>query len=389
MPDRRRRIAFVTAARSEYDLLAPVARACSGRPELTVGFVVGGAHLSPFHGMGLKHIEADGFPIFATIESLLSSESWPGRALSFAQLTEGLTRVLAADRPDVLFVAGDREEALAGALVGCFLGIHVAHSHGGDRCIASDIDEVFRPAISKLAHLHFTATEAHRERLIRMGELAENVFAVGAAGLDRLRDEIDVPAEELSAELGVDVTKPFFLVIQHPSPTLGVELAGREMAELLDGVLALGAPVFCSYPNFDPGNIAIRAAIDERRARTSLLRTYHNLPRRTFVALYRRAAAIVGNSSSLIVESGFLRVPAILVGPRQDLRDRGPNVLRVEAEAAAVSAACRRALEDETFRAIVRTAPSLYGDGHTGPRIAEILARHPLDPALLRKTMPY
>ena len=230
--------------------------------------IAAAAHLSPFHGMGIDQIRADGFPIAGTLETLLSSESWEGRGLSFAHLIEGLTRLLSQNRPDILFVAGDREEALAGALAASFLGIHVAHSHGGDRAVALDLDEVLRPAISKLAHLHFTATESHRRRLIRMGEDPRHIWTVGGAGLDRLRDEPDIPDDELGREFGIDVRRPFFLLIYHSTPLEGVEDNGREMSEVLEGILSLGHPVFCSYPNFDPGNIAVRKAIDDAKAKS-------------------------------------------------------------------------------------------------------------------------
>ena len=321
---RPQRVFFLTAARSDYDLMAPILEVANRHEELQVSVVVAGAHLSPFHGMNVKQIQDDGFAIAGTIETLLASESWPARALSCANLVEGLTRLLASDRPDLLFVAGDREEALVGALVANLLRIPVAHSHGGDRCIASDVDEILRPATSKLAHLHFTATAGHRDRLIRMGESADRVFAVGAAGLDRFLVE-ERTREEILAILDIDIDRPFFFVIHHPSPTMSIETSGQEMTELLDGVLALGHPVLVSYPNFDPGNIAIREVIDEKRAENPLLRAHHNLERRTFVTVYRHCAAIVGNSSSLLVEAGFLHVPAILVGLRQDLRERGPR----------------------------------------------------------------
>jgi UDP-hydrolysing UDP-N-acetyl-D-glucosamine 2-epimerase len=384
-----RRIFFLTGARSEYDLLVPIIRGVALTPGLSAEVVAVAGHLSPFHGMGINQIRADGFSIAGTVESLLSSESWEGRCLSFTQLMEGLTRLLSRNRPDILFVAGDREEALAGAIVANFLGIPVAHSHGGDRCCASELDEVLRPAISKLAHLHFTATEGHRKRLIGMGERPELIWAVGATGLDRLRTEPNVAPSVLEQEFGVDIHQPFFLLIYHPSPLFNPEDGGKEMAEILEGILSLDHPVFCSYPNFDPGNIAIRKAIDAAKAGTDKLIVYHNLSRDRFVSLYRRCAAIVGNSSSIVLESGFLKVPGILVGHRQDFRETGPNVLQVEATALEVSAACQRALQDKAFREQVRSSPSLYGDGHTAPRIAKILLEAELNRDLLLKMMTY
>ena len=385
----RRRVFFLTASRAEYDLLAPVARAVSCREELQAGMVVAGAHLSPFHGMTIDLIREDGFPIEGIVESLLSSESWQGRALSFAQLADGLTRLLASNRPDILFIAGDREEALAGAIVANFLGIAVAHSFGGDRCLASDLDEVLRPAISKLSHLHFAATEKHRERLIRMGEHPERIWTVGGTGLDRLRAAPDVPDEILNRKFGIDVRQPFFIVIQHPSSLLGAEQSGSEMELVLHAVLSLECPVFCSYPNFDPGNVAMRLAIDKVSAANPRLKVFHTFPRHEFVSLYRRCAAIVGNSSSIVIESGFLKVPGILVGPRQNPREVGPNVMRVGFSADEISGACTRALKDQAFLRLVRESKSIYGDGHASEEIARILAEYALEPEVLRKVMAY
>ena len=378
--ENNRRIFFLTGARSEYDLLSPVMRAVSLTPGLRAEVIVGAAQLSPFHGMGIDHIRRDGFPIAGTVESLISSETWQGRALSFSNLFEGVTRLIAGNRPDVMFVAGDREEALAGALAATFQGIPVAHLHGGDRCIVTELDEVIRPAISKVSHLHFTATESHRQRLIRMGEIPERIWVTGGTGLDRLRESPDIPDDELRLEFGVDVSKPFFLLVHHPSPLINPEDSGGEMAEILKGILSLGHPVFCSYPNYDPGNMAIRRAIDDAKAVSDRLHVFHTLPREQFVSLYRRCTAMVGNSSSIVIEASFLRVAGVLIGPRQDLREVGPNVLRIEATAEDVKAACLKCLEDDKFRKLVHEASSIYGDGFASPRIAKVLAEVELTP---------
>ncbi|MBK9161512.1 MAG: UDP-N-acetylglucosamine 2-epimerase (hydrolyzing) [Nitrosomonadales bacterium] len=385
-----KKIHFVSGARSEFDILSPVIRRCADFG-LDARVVLCAAQLSPFHGLGIEQIRAQGYRVEGAIESLLASESDSGRALSFANVIEGLVRFLSQNRPDMICVAGDREEALAAALAGNFLGIHVAHLFGGDRCIASDIDEVFRPAISKLAHFHFTATEGHRERLIRMGEHPENIWTVGGTGLDGLAGLGNMTDEELNSHFGADITQPFFLVIHHPTPTFGVEGTEREMLSVLQGVLGTGARVFCSYPNFDPGNMGMRRAIDAMaEANPSQLVRYHNLPREVFAALYRRAAGIVGNSSSIIIEAGFLKKPGILCGPRQDLRERGGNVIRVDSDdVPAITAACRRALGDADFLESVARSGSLYGDGHAGERVARILGTVPLTGEILRKTNAY
>lgn len=385
----QRRVAFVTGARSEYDLITPVIRAAESHPNLVPEVIASAAHLSPFHGMGVDQILADGFQVSARLETLVASGTWQGRALSFSNLVEALIRHIAASPPDILFVTGDREEALAGALAGAFLQVPVAHAHGGDRCYPSDLDEILRPAISKLSHLHFTATAGHRQRLIQMGELPNRVWTTGAPGLDRFCSEPDVGEDTLESALGIEAKKPFFLFIMHPSPTLNAEGAGDEVRVTLEAVLSLGYSVLCSYPNTDPGNIGVRRAIDLLRASAPNLKVYHSLPRPVFVTAYRRCAAIVGNSSSIVIESGFLKIPGVLVGPRQDLRETGPNVMRVQISAGAVREACLRCIEDPEFKEMVKKVPSIYGDGHSCERIASVLAEIPLDKELLRKMMPY
>ncbi len=383
-----RRIAFLTAARSDYDIIHPVMQA-TREAGCAVEVLAGAAQMSPFHGRGIDAIRDDGFPVRAAIESLVASETWTGRALSFSHLMNGLTTALAADKPDVLFVTGDREEALAGALAGVFLKIPVAHLHGGDRCFASDVDEVFRPAISKLSHLHFVANAVHKERLVRMGEDPDWIWVSGAPGLDRLRDEPDLGEAALRDEFGIEPGSPYFLLIHHPSPTVDDTNTGEEMEAVLDGVLAEGLPVLCSYPNTDPGNIGMRAAIDARVAREPRLRTYFNVPRKLFVTAYRRCAAVLGNSSSIVLESPFLQVPGVLIGPRQDLREIADNVIRVPIDRDAIREACGKVLRDEEFKKRASAAGSPYGDGQAAPRIARVLAETPLPGSLMLKTMPY
>mgnify|MGYP001461215223 CR=1 FL=1 len=383
-----RRIAFLTAARSDYDIIHPVMQATRAAG-CDVEVIAGAAQMSPFHGRGIDAIRGDGFRVRTGIESLVASETWTGRALSFGHLMNGLASSLSTDKPDILFVTGDREEALAGALAGVFLKIPVAHLHGGDRCFASDVDEVFRPAISKLSHLHFVACADHKDRLAAMGEDPEKIWVSGAPGLDRLRAEPDLGGAALQEAFGIAPGQPFFLLIHHPSPTVDDSGTGEEMEAVLDGVLAAGVPVLCSYPNTDPGNIAMRKAIDRRVAREPRLKTYFNIPRPLFVTAYRRCAAVLGNSSSIVIESPFLKVPGVLIGPRQDLRTIADNVVRVPVDRTAIREACDRALHDAEYRGRVSRTESIYGDGHAGERIARVLAEVPLPHELLLKTMPY
>lgn len=384
-----RHVTFVTGARSEYDLIVPAAAALRAFEGVRVSFTVGASHLSPFHGRTIELVRADGFEVLAELESLIASDTDYARCASFARLTDGLAATLSRADVDVVVVTGDREEALAGALAAAFMRTACVHVHGGDRCIASDIDEVIRPAVSKLATYHCVATEGHRQRLVAMGELPQHVFVTGAPGIDRLLAEPDVADAEVTERFGLTPGEPCLLVMHHPPAWLGPELGVAELRAILDAAERLGMRTFCGMPNTDQGNVAMRELLVERQARWPLLTLYHTLPRRDFVALYRRASAIVGNSSSLVIESGALGVPAVLVGDRQKYREHGDNLAAVPADADAVFGSLRRAVYDSDYRASVRAAGSPYGDGHAGPRIARVIGGLELDPADLLKTMPY
>ncbi len=379
-----RHVVFVTGARSEYDLVVPAADAARRRADLRVSFVVGAAHLSPFHGRTLERVTEDDFEILATIESMLASDSDYGRAASFARLTDGLANAFRFHRPDLVVVTGDREEALAGALAAAFMRLPTVHLHGGDRCIASDIDEVLRPAISKLAQWHCVATEGHRERLVRMGELPTHVFVTGAPGIDRLLSEPEIDWPSAARGLGLDPQARFALVVHHPSPWLGVDDGSLEIDAILTAALRCGLHVLCGLPNTDQGNVRMREVIAAHAARDLRVVTYTTLPRSLFVNAYRRCAVVVGNSSSIVIESGALGVAAVLVGERQKYRERGENVISTTSDQASIEQAIATAIAAPRC-----SSGSPYGDGQAGQRIADVLATVSLDPSELRKTMPY
>lgn len=382
-----RKIYFVSGARSDFDILLPVARAVE-QAGVRAGWIYSAAQLSPFHG-GPDHqgSSAEGIPIVGRIPSLLAGDSWLDRGLSINNLLGGLMRFLDWDRPDIVVVAGDHEEQFAGAFAASVLQIPVAHIFGGDRCVASEWDEVLRPVISKLSHFHFTASEEHRQRLIAMGERPQFVWNTGGPNLDVLLDTDTPPIAELARKYDFELDEGYVLFIMHPTPMFSDE--GPDALEAtLDAALEHGLRILASYPNTDPENYAYRQVLEEKSARNSLLRLHHNLPREDWVGLYRHARAIVGNSSSIVIESTLLGVPGLLIGRRQDFRASGENVIRVAANFEDVRSGLREVLTPE-FRARASAAESLYGDGASAPRIAEILSNHPLDEALLQKMMTY
>lgn len=382
-----RKIFFVTGARSDFDILLPVAQSVRARGDLPE-WIVCATHLSPFHGHTVNSIEeTSGIPIAGRVPSLIAGDTWLDRGLSISNLVGGLVRFLDWKRPDIAVVAGDHDEQFAAALAASVLQIPVGHIFGGDRCLSSDWDEVLRPAISKFSHLHFAASEGHRQRLIRMGELENRVWNTGGPNLDVLMQTAGTPIEALAKDFNFDPAVGYLLLIMHPTPMLPDENEDA-LEETLRGMLTLGLPILASYPNTDPSNARYRDVLDDFSLRYDNVRLHHNVPTPDWVGLFRHAEAIVGNSSSIVIESTILGIPGLLVGRRQELRECGTNVLRVSAREQEVVAGLAEILTYE-FRVKSRRARSLYGDGRAADRIAEILGTQNLDGDLLRKVISY
>jgi UDP-hydrolysing UDP-N-acetyl-D-glucosamine 2-epimerase len=379
-----RKILFLTGIRSDYDILYPILCAIEASNALDAGLVVAGAHLSDLFGQTVHEVEKDGFPILARVESLSGHDDRTGRGRSAARLLERLLDICESWKPDLLFAAMDREEALAMALAGAYLNLPVAHLGGGD--VSGDlIDDNVRNAVTKLAHLHLVHTEASGARVRAMGEDEWRILTVGAPGLDRWRLTPGLSDEELARELGLGALGRFALVIHHPDHG-EEERSGESMRLLLDTLLAQDLPVWVSYPNSDPGSHRSIAIIEEfSHANPGRIRHYRNLSRAVFLALLRRASVLVGNSSCGIVEAPFLGLPVVSPGPRQRGRECGANVQFVDYAQPALAAAIRRAVHDPAYRESLAHDMRRYGDGKSGERIARALTEIPLGPRLLDK----
>jgi UDP-N-acetylglucosamine 2-epimerase (non-hydrolysing)/GDP/UDP-N,N'-diacetylbacillosamine 2-epimerase (hydrolysing) len=274
---------------------------------------------------------------------------------------------------------------LAGAIAAVHLNIPVAHVHGGD--VSGTIDELVRHAISKLSHVHFPATEDAGARLLRMGERPEHIHLVGAPGLDYLSHFEPIPDGEIEAGLHVDLSRPFVLFTQHPV-TAELDAGAQQMETSLRALEAVNVQVVATYPNSDAGGRAMIEVL-KRWADRPWLSIVPSLGQRRFASLLKRAAAMVGNSSSGIIEAPFFGVPVVNIGSRQAGRLRAENVLDAPHDQEAIRSAVACALNDETFRARARAARNPYGDGHAGEQIVEVLVSLEIGPQLLKKQIAY
>jgi UDP-N-acetylglucosamine 2-epimerase (non-hydrolysing)/GDP/UDP-N,N'-diacetylbacillosamine 2-epimerase (hydrolysing) len=352
-------------------------------PDLDLGLVVTSMHLEPGFGLTVNDIEADGMPVIARVRNLGSGDRGADQARSIGTAVLGITDALEEFRPDVVIVLGDRGEMLAGAIAAIHLRLPVAHVHGGD--VSGTVDELVRHAISKLSHIHFAASEDAAGRLIRMGERAEHVHVVGAPGLDYLSHFQPMSKQEMEADLRLDLSRPFVLFTQHP---VTEDSAVGQMEISLQALEDADVQVVATYPNSDAGGKAMIEVL-KRWEERPWLRVVPSLGQRRFASLLKEAAAMVGNSSSGIIEAPFFGLPVVNIGSRQAGRLRAENVLDAAHDQKSIRAAIECAMHDETFRTRARNSRNPYGDGHAGERIVEILTALEIGPELLDKQIAY
>jgi UDP-hydrolysing UDP-N-acetyl-D-glucosamine 2-epimerase len=377
-----RTIAAVTVARSDYGIYRPILREIVGRAGLRLHLIVSGTHLLPEFGSTVSAIEADGFSIGDRVEMLLGSDSPEAIAKSMGLGAIGFAQAYARVRPDLLLIVGDRFEMHAAVVAALPFRIPVAHVHGGELSFGS-IDDAFRHSMTKLSHLHFVSTAAYARRVEQLGEEPWRITVSGAPGLDTLRTIQPLPAAEFSRRFGITPMEDFLLVTYHPA-TFGQESVAGQFRELAAALEESGRPVLFTMPNADTGGRELRVLIHAYVAAHPSAQAVENLGSEGYATALGLAAAMVGNSSSGIVEAASFALPVVNVGNRQDGRVRGANVIDCAARRDAISAALTRAL-DPAFRAGLAGVPNPYGDGSAAVCIVDRLAAENLGEALLLK----
>jgi UDP-hydrolysing UDP-N-acetyl-D-glucosamine 2-epimerase len=367
-----RSIAFFTSTRAEYGLLRPLMAEVASRPGLSLQVIVSGTHLSEAHGATWREIVADGFPIDARVEMAVAGDDAEGVALSAAQVLSGVAGALVRLKSDVLVLLGDRYELLAAAQAAVLARVPIAHIHGGEATEGA-IDESIRHAVTKLSHWHFAAAEPYAERIRQMGEAPARVWNVGAPAMDNIAALDPVPKEALEAFLGLPLRAPAFLVTYHPV-TLEDDGGLAAMQALLAALDAGSGSVVITGANADPGANAIRASLqafaDDRPDRVVLV---ESLGARRYLSLMRQVDAVVGNSSSGLLEAPAVGVPTVDIGPRQQGRLRAPSVLHCGESVAEIRQALDTALSP-AHRAIAALRESPYGQPGAARRIVDLLA---------------
>ncbi len=375
-----RYICYVTGTRADFGLMASTLRRITADRRLRLGMLVTGMHLSKLYGETVHEIRDAAFPIVAEVESAVDEPSGESMARGIAAMLAGFTGALAREKPDLVLLLGDRGEMLAAAIAAIHLSIPIAHIHGGER--SGSVDEPVRHAISKLAHLHFTSTQAARDRLVRMGERPDRVWVTGAPGLDDISALAVQDRRALCVDAGFDPARKVALGVFHPVVNDSLSSAAQ-VNSLLTAARNCGCQVLMLEPNSDAGAAQIREALRALENSPDVAIRTH-LTRDRFISWMAQCDVMIGNSSSGIIEAASFGTPVVNVGSRQNLREAGTNVVNVAADESSIAAAIAAAL-----RGPRPDAYNIYGDGKAGERIVERLATIGLGPELLAKCNAY
>lgn len=377
-----RRIGVVTTSRADYGIYRPLLHGILAQPGLELCLIVSGMHLCPQFGLTVGDIEAEGMPIARRVETLLENDTPLGVARSLGLAVGNLAPALDELRPDLLLVLGDRFEMLAAACAAAPLKIPLAHLHGGELTQGA-LDDAFRHAMTKLSHLHFVATRAYASRVIQMGEEPWRVTVCGALGLVNLESVGLLERTALETRLGLDLQPAPLLVTFHPE-TLAVEAPLTQAGELLAALEQVERPLVFSLPNADAGGVALGLRLKEFVARHPRGVICDNLGTQVYFSLMALAAAMVGNSSSGIIEAPSFRLPVVNIGDRQAGRIRAANVIDVACRRQDIARAIAQA-SSPAFRQGLKNLVNPYSQPDPVGAILERLKAVDLGPGLINK----
>jgi len=379
-----RRIAVITGTRADYGSYYPILKKLETDKDLSFEIIATGMHLSPQYGYTITEIENDGFKIKYKVDMLLSSDTGAAMAKNIGLGILGITDALEIIQPDILLILGDRGEMLAGAIAAAHMNIPVFHLHGGE--VTGTIDESIRHAITKLAHIHLVATNKYGERIARMGEDAWRIHVVGAPRADIILRTQLLNKNEILKKYDLGHLTEYNLLVFHPVTT-EINLVEEQISNIMCSLEVIMIPTIIILPNSDAGNHIILNAYNKYK-NNQLLYFFTNINHLDYLSLLKNANALIGNSSSGIIEAPLLKKAAINIGSRQLGRERSGNVIEVNADANEIVLAYQYSQSPE-FKQIVLQSENIYGDGRTSDRIMSLFKDLEINYTLIQKKITY
>ncbi len=359
----KRKICLFTSTRADWGLLRGVAAEIRKEDTLELTLLVSGSHLSERLGNTYTEIEADGFPVEHAVDILDDDDSPLGTCRTMGRALTVFAEALESIRPDMLLVLGDRYETFCLVAAAQVLMIPVAHIHGGETTEGA-VDEAFRHSITKMSHLHFPTCEAYRRRIVRMGENPAQVHNVGALGVENIQNTPLLSREELSQSIGFSLECPYFLVTFHPV-TLEKDTSGAQFDELIAALEKFREHrILFTKANADTNGQRINRKIDDYvKSRGTRCLAVASLGLKRYLSVMNYCDAVVGNSSSGILEAPVFRVPTVNIGDRQKGRIRVASILDCRPDRQDIWKALRKAIDPEFRESLNRMAHPCAREG--------------------------
>ena len=380
----KQKISITTGTRSEYGILRELIKEISKSKKLELYLLVTGMHLSKKFGYTINEIKKDKIPIHAKIKMIPSGNTPYDMSVSLGKGIIGFSKIFKKIKPDLNVVLGDRDEALASALAASHMNIPNAHIHGGE--ISQGIDEYNRHAITKISNIHFAATKKSKERIIKMGENRRNVILTGSPSIDEIKMSKISSKHELEKKYLVDLDKPLFLLIQH-SVTTEFEKSDLQIKMTLDALSKLKNQPIAILPNSDAGNEQIINQLRIFSKKCNFLKVFPNLPRNDYLGFLRYCSALIGNSSSGIIEGSYLHTPVVNIGIRQLGREKDVNVIDVPIfSKSLILNALKKSLKKKNKK--IKNS-SIYGTGNASKKIVQYLETIPINLQMIQKKLVY
>lgn len=368
----KRKVCVVTGTRAEFGIMYWLIKFMVEDEDIDLQLVVTGMHLSPEFGLTYEEIEKAELKIDKKIEVLLSSDSSIGISKSMGLGQISFAEAFHELQPDIVVVLGDRFEIFSATSAAMVSKIPVAHLHGGE-ATEGLIDEPIRHSITKMSHLHFTATEEYRKRVVQLGESPQRVFNVGSPGLDNITYLDLLSRKEFEESIGFDLNKKNILITFHPV-TLENNTAGEQFDQLIQALEELEEVSFIfTKPNADTnGRIIIQKIDDYVVQNQKKACSFKSLGQLRYLSALRYVDVVLGNSSSGLSEAPSFKIATINIGDRQKGRIRAASVIDCEPDATSISNALQVAFSKE-FKKELEDVINPYGEGGASEKIIEIL----------------
>ena len=379
----KRKILLVTERRADYTKLRPILKEISKSKKLDYFLIVTGSHLLTEHGKTINEIKKDGFKITSTFSMFNKTQKDNGAEMtrSFGRAVTKLSDIIEKLKPDIILTGFDIGANFAAAIIGAHMNIIVGHIEGGE--LSGTIDESIRHSISKFAHIHFTSNSDATNRLKKMGENSKYIFTVGNTSLDGIKTIKKIPQSELEKKYNIDLTKKFIIILQH-TVTSEINSIEKNFLKTIEVIKEINIPSIVILGNSDAGSKQIVKVL-----KNSQIKGYANVPYVDYINLLQYSSALIGNSSSGIIEAPFLHIPTINIGTRQEGRLRSESVIDVEYDKNKIKNTILNIISDKQFLKKIKKQKQLYGSGNSSKKIVTILEELNLKNFPIQKKMTY